>query len=105
LTTKQNDDKSSFETRNKRKRRSDKGRHSAFPALRGKTMSTIEIKYQGKWKSFTLQDGKSDVLRRTVDLDTGEMWSYLGKQLQGKKLKPGSDTYTQVLAIARRCAI
>ncbi|MBN2034920.1 MAG: hypothetical protein JW836_16770 [Deltaproteobacteria bacterium] len=65
-------------------------------------MSTIEIGYKGKWKTFVLQDERSDVLRRRVDLDTGEVWSYLGKQLQGKKLKLGSYTYIEVIALAKR---
>ena len=65
-------------------------------------MSTLEVKYQGKWHSFSIQDGRSDVLRRQANLDTGEIVSFLGKQLQGKRLKPTSRTYLEVLTLARR---
>jgi len=66
-------------------------------------VSTLEVKYQGKWESFSVSDGKSDVLRRQVNLDMGEIVSFLGKQLQGKRLRPTSRTYFEVLMLARRC--
>jgi hypothetical protein len=35
-------------------------------------MSTLEVKYRGKWQSFSISDARSDVLRRQANLDTGE---------------------------------
>jgi hypothetical protein len=66
-------------------------------------MSTLEVQYKGKWRSFVLQDGKSDVLRTQANLDSGEIVSFLGKQLQGKRLKPGSARYQEVSRLARDC--
>jgi len=43
-----------------------------------------------------LHDGRSDVLRRQANLDTGEFASFLGKQLQGKRLRLTSRTYWEV---------
>jgi len=40
-----------------------------------KQMSPLEVKFQGKWQSFSIRDGRSDVLRRQVNLDTGEIRS------------------------------
>jgi hypothetical protein len=66
-------------------------------------MSTLEVRYNGKWQTFSVEDGKSDVLRTAANLDTGEIVSYLGKQLQGKRLKPGSARYQEVSRLARDC--
>jgi hypothetical protein len=53
--------------------------------------------------AFFLGDDRSDVLHREANLETGEIASFLGKQLQGKRLKPTSKTYFEVLTLARRC--
>jgi hypothetical protein len=66
-------------------------------------MSTLEVRYHGKWRSFVIQDGKSDVLRWQIKSVTGEILSFLGKQLQAKRLKPTSRTYSELLILARRC--
>jgi len=70
-----------------------------------KSVSILQVKYKGKWQSFSIRDGRSDILRRQVNLDTGEIVSFLGKQLQGKRLKPTARAHLELSILARRCVL
>ncbi len=51
-------------------------------------MSYLHIRKGNEEKSFRLDDGKSGLLHRTVNLDTGVMRSIMGKQIWGKDIDP-----------------
>jgi len=64
-------------------------------------MSTWDIKWNGKWRTFSVDDGYSDVLRREVNFETGEIVSYLGKQLQGRHVRHGSPDHKELMRMAK----
>lgn len=67
-------------------------------------MSILEVIKEGKRRTFHWKDGKSDSCVRVANLDTGEIWSYMGKQIFGKKIKPTSSLYDEIVGFANVCA-
>ena len=64
-------------------------------------MSTIHVRKGGEATSMYVEDGMSQSLHRYVNLDTNEVISVLGKQIAGKKLKPGSKTWMEAIQLAK----
>lgn len=50
-------------------------------------MSRLHVTQNGQKKTFHLKDGK-DILDRFVNLDTGSMYYFMGKQIAGKPINP-----------------
>lgn len=50
-------------------------------------MSWLHVTQNDRKKTFYLKDGK-DILDRFVNLDTGYMYYFMGKQIAGKPIKP-----------------
>lgn len=50
-------------------------------------MSWLHVTQNDRKKTFYLKDGKN-ILDRFVNLDTGYMYYFMGKQLAGKPIKP-----------------
>lgn len=50
-------------------------------------MSWLHVTQNGRKKTFYLEDGKN-ILDRFVNLDTGYMHYFMGKQIAGKPIKP-----------------
>ena len=63
-------------------------------------MSFLNITYKGKKATIHLDDGKSDILDRYVDLDKGTMYYTMGKQISGKPINPNGKTGREILQIA-----
>lgn len=67
-------------------------------------MSILEVIKNGKRKTFAWNDGKSNSCTRVANLDTGDIWSYIGKQIFGKKLKRTTPLYDEIISFAEVCA-
>lgn len=65
-------------------------------------MSYLHIKKGGREETVYLQDGNSDSLHRHVDLDTGTIVSYLGKQLAGKNIDPNGTLGRSLLVLSEK---
>lgn len=50
-------------------------------------MSRLHVTQNGQKETFHLEDGK-DILDRFVNLDTGSMYYFMGKQISGKPISP-----------------
>ena len=51
-------------------------------------MSVLHVTKNGRTASFRLNDNKSDLLDRHVNLDTGRIYYTMGKQIGGKPINP-----------------
>lgn len=63
-------------------------------------MSYLQVKKGKKRKFFHLDDGKSGLLHRTVDLDTLEIRSIMGKQIYGKDVDPDGELGRKLIRTA-----
>lgn len=63
-------------------------------------MSFLHITHGGKKATIHLGDGKSDLLDRFVNLDTGSMYYTMGKQIAGKPINPNGKTGKEIIRIA-----
>ena len=64
-------------------------------------MSFLHITHKGKKATIYLEDGKSDLLDRYVDVDSGAMYYTIGKQITGKPINPNGKTGIEILRIAK----
>ena len=63
-------------------------------------MSFLHITHKGKKATIHLEDGKSDLLDRYIDADSGAMYYTMGKQISGKPINPNGKTGKEILRIA-----
>ena len=63
-------------------------------------MSFLHITHEGKKATIHLDDGKSDLLDRYVDVDAGSMCYTMGKQIAGKPIDPNGKTGKEIIRIA-----
>lgn len=63
-------------------------------------MSFLHITHKGKKATIQLDDGKSDLLDRYVDVDTGYMYYTMGKQISQKTIDPNGKTGKEIQKIA-----
>ena len=67
-------------------------------------MSHLHVIYKSKKKGYYLDDGKSDILDRYVNLDEGYIYYTMGKQISGKPINPNGSTGRKLLRLARELA-
>lgn len=63
-------------------------------------MSRLHIYYNGDKRVLKLYDGKSDLLDRYVDLNTGEMYYTMGRQISFKPINPNGIIGREIMQIA-----
>ena len=63
-------------------------------------MSFLHIAHNGKKATVHLDDGKSDLLDRYIDFDTGYIYYTMGKQISGKTIDPNGKTGKEIQRIA-----
>jgi hypothetical protein len=63
-------------------------------------MSFLHVTKHGKTAVFSIADGKSDLLDRFVNLDTGQMYYFMGKQISGKPINPNGALGQKLLRTA-----
>lgn len=64
-------------------------------------MSFLHIIHKGKKATIHIDDGKSDLLDRYVDVDTGDLYYTMGKQIGGKPINPNGKTGKEIMRIAQ----
>ena len=64
-------------------------------------MSFLHIMHNGKKATIHIDDGKSDLLDRYVDVDTGYMYYTMGKQIGGKPINPNGKIGKEIMRIAQ----
>ena len=64
-------------------------------------MSIYTVTKGGESIESEVLDGKTNSLSYFVNLDTRVVGYYIGKQISGKELKPGTKTWLDVLETAR----
>jgi len=64
-------------------------------------MSYLHVTKNGMKKTFWIEDGKSGLLDRYVNLDTGEMHRTIGRQIAGKPINPNGALGKKIMATAR----
>ena len=67
-------------------------------------MSHLHVIYKSKKKSYYLDDGKSDILDRYVNLDEDYIYYTMGKQISGKPINPNGATGRKLLRLASELA-
>jgi len=67
-------------------------------------MSRLHVTKNGHKSHFHLNDGKSDGLDRFVNIDTGQMYYFMGKQISGKPINPNGTLGRELRKIAETLA-
>ena len=62
-------------------------------------MSFLHITYKGREATIYWEDGKSDLLDRYVNYDTGAIYYTMGKQISGKPIDPEGKVGREILQI------
>jgi sensor domain CHASE-containing protein len=65
-------------------------------------MSILHVTKHGRKAAFKIEDGKSGSLHRYVDLDTGQMYYFMGKQIAGKPIDPNGVLGQKLLRTAEK---
>ena len=68
--------------------------------VNGISLKFLHIIYNNRKASIYLEDGKSDLLDRYVNLDDGSMYYTMGKQIGGKPIDPDGKLGQELLRIA-----
>ena len=63
-------------------------------------MSIMHVTKNGKKKTFEISDNKSQSLHRYVNLDTGQMYYTMGKQIGGKPINSDGPLGKKLIATA-----
>jgi hypothetical protein len=67
-----------------------------------KIMSYLHVTRYGRKATFMLDDGKSDLLDRYVNLDTNEIWYTMCKQIGGKPIRVDGELGKRIVQMANQ---